>query len=112
MKSNVYEKHNMEFRIRPVNVLLQDTNRAPFFVIYLLLLLFVILVRVRTFVTSSLLLCFPGQNSIFYIQSTLVISKSKGPLKHFEISVLRHIRCAELRKIPIEQPSFTSEHVS
>ena len=42
------------------------------------------------------------------VQSTLVISKSKG---HFEISVLRHIRCAKLRKIPIEQPSFSNEHV-
>ena len=60
------------------------------------------------------------------IQSTLGISKSiiisnyrrlslsrsrMDPLKHFEISVLRHIRCAELRKIPIEQPNFTNEHV-
>ena len=32
------------------------------------------------------------------IQSTLVISKSKGPSKNFEISVLRHIRCVVLRK--------------
>ena len=45
-----------------------------------------------------------------HIQSTLVISKSKGPSEHFEISVLRHIRGAELRKIPVEQPNFTNEH--
>ena len=35
----------------------------------------------------------------------------RDPLKHFEISVLRHIKCAELRKISIEQPNFTNEHV-
>ena len=38
--------------------------------------------------------------SLFFnsnIQSTLVISKSKG-LNYFEISVPRHIRFAELRK--------------
>ena len=46
-----------------------------------------------------------------YIESTLVISCQTDPLKHFEISVLRNIRCAELRKIPIEQPKFTNEHV-
>ena len=39
------------------------------------------------------------------IQSTLVISKSKGPSE-----TLRDIR-AELRKIPTEQPNFTNEHV-
>ena len=44
--------------------------------------------------------------------SRLLLSRSRrDPLKHFEISVLRHIRCAELRKIPIEQPNFTNEHV-
>ena len=44
--------------------------------------------------------------------SRLSLSRSRrDPLKHFEISVLRHIRCAELRKIPIEQPNFTNEHV-
>ena len=42
----------------------------------------------------------------------LSLSRSqRDPLKHFEISVLRHIRFAELRKIPIEQPNFTNEHV-
>ena len=35
----------------------------------------------------------------------------RDPLKHFDISVLWHIRCAEMRKIPIEQPNFTNEHV-
>ena len=34
-----------------------------------------------------------------HIQSTLVIPKSKDSLKYFEISVSRHIRFAELRKI-------------
>ena len=44
--------------------------------------------------------------------SRLSLSRSRrDPLKHFEISVLRHIRCAELRKIPIKQPNFTNEHV-
>ena len=42
------------------------------------------------------------------VQSTLIISKSKGPSETLEISVLRHIRFAELRKIPIEQPNFTN----
>ena len=35
---------------------------------------------------------------VAYIQSTLVISKSKGLLKYFEISVLQRIRFAELRE--------------
>ena len=44
--------------------------------------------------------------------SRLSLSRSRrDPLRHFEISVLRHIRCAELRKIPIEQSNFTIEHV-
>ena len=42
------------------------------------------------------------------IQSTLVISKSKGP---FEISVLRHIRFVVLRKKQFEQPIFTNDYV-
>ena len=44
--------------------------------------------------------------------SRFSLSRSRrDPLKHFEISVLRHIRCAELRRIPIQQPYFTNEHV-
>ena len=44
--------------------------------------------------------------------SRLSLSWSRrDPLKYFEISVLRHIRCAELRKIAIEQPNFTNERV-
>ena len=44
--------------------------------------------------------------------SRLSLSRSRrDPLKHCETSVLRHIRCAEFRKIPIEQPNFTNEHV-
>ena len=31
-------------------------------------------------------------------QSTLVISKSKEPMKHFKISLLRYIRFVELMK--------------
>ena len=47
-----------------------------------------------------------------YMYSRLSLSRSRrDPLKHFEISVLRHIRFAELRKIPMEQPNFTTEHV-
>ena len=35
----------------------------------------------------------------------------RDPLKHFEISLLRHIRCADSMKMSIEQPNFTNEHV-
>ena len=45
------------------------------------------------------------------IQSILVSRSRRDPLKHFEISILRHIRCAELKKIPIEESNFTNEHV-
>ena len=48
----------------------------------------------------------------FHKYSRLSLSRSRrDPLKHFEISVLRHMRSAELRKIPNEQPNFTNEHV-
>ena len=54
-------------------------------------------------------------NTLRYIDSIysrLSLSRSRrDPLKRFEISVLRHIRCAELRKIPNEQPNFTHEYV-
>ena len=44
--------------------------------------------------------------------SRLSLSRSRrDPLKHFEISALRHIRCAELSKIPIEQPNLSNENV-
>ena len=47
-----------------------------------------------------------------FIYSRLSLFQSRrDSLKYFEISVLRSIRCAELRKIPIEQPNFTNEHV-
>ena len=45
------------------------------------------------------------------VQSTSLSRSRRDPLKHFEISVLHHNRCAELRQIPIEQPNFTNEHV-
>ena len=48
---------------------------------------------------------------VLNIQSTLVISKSKGPSKHFEISVLRHIRFVVLRKKQFQQPNFTNDYV-
>ena len=48
----------------------------------------------------------------FCIYSRLSLSRSRrDPLKHFEISVPRHIRCAELRIIPIKKTNFTFEHV-
>ena len=51
--------------------------------------------------------------SLIYKCSQLLLSRSRrDPLKHFEISVLRHIRLGELRKLPIEQPNFTNEHDS
>ena len=50
--------------------------------------------------------------ALYCIYSRLSLSRSRrDPLKHFEVSVLRHIRCADLRKIPNEQPNFTNEHV-
>ena len=51
---------------------------------------------------------------LFCIQllSTLVISKSKGPQKHFEISVLRHIRSVVLREKQFDQPNFTNDYVN
>ena len=53
-----------------------------------------------------------AKSKYMYIQSTHSLSRSqRDPLNHFEISVLRDIRFAELRKIPIEQPNFTNEHV-
>ena len=46
------------------------------------------------------------------IYDRLLLSRSRrDPLTHFEISILQHIRFAELRKIPIEQPNFTNEYV-
>ena len=50
----------------------------------------------------------------FYcIYSRLSLSRTyRDPLKHFEISVLRHIRFSELRKIQIAQPNLTNDYVS
>ena len=46
-------------------------------------------------------------NRVKQIYSQLSLSQSRrDPLKHFEIPVLRHIRCAELRKIPIKPTKF------
>ena len=39
------------------------------------------------------------------------LSCTVDSLKHFEISVLRHIRFSALRKIQIAQPNFTNEYV-
>ena len=50
--------------------------------------------------------------SLIYKCSQLSLSRSRrDPLKHFEISVFRHIRLGELRKQLIEQPNFINEHV-
>ena len=49
---------------------------------------------------------------LVYRYSRLSLSRSRwDSLKHFEISVLQHIRCVELRKMPTEQSNFTNEHV-
>ena len=48
-----------------------------------------------------------GASSSLHIQSTLVISK----LKHFEISVVRHIRFSGLKEMQIAQLNFTNEYV-
>ena len=47
-----------------------------------------------------------------YIYSRLSLSRNqRDPLKHFEISVLRHIRFVVLRKKQFEQPNFTNVYV-
>ena len=47
-----------------------------------------------------------------HIYSRLSLSQSpRDSLKYFQISVLRHIRFADLRKKCIEQPNFTNEYV-
>ena len=44
--------------------------------------------------------------------SRLSLSRSRrDPQKQFEISVVRHIRFSELRKIQIVQPNFTNDYV-
>ena len=44
--------------------------------------------------------------------SRLSLSRNRrDPLKHFEISILQHIRFVVLRKKQFEQPSFTNDHV-
>ena len=48
----------------------------------------------------------------WYIQSTLIILKSKGLSEIlFEIFLPRPIRFSELRKKLVEQPHFTNEYV-
>ena len=49
---------------------------------------------------------------VLYIYSRLSLSRNRrDPLKHFEISVLRHIRFIVLRKKIFEQPHFTNDYV-
>ena len=68
-----------------------------------------ILINAHALIKAS---CFFSENNDIFMYSRLSLSRSRmDPLKHFEIAVLRHIRCAELRKLPIKQPSFTNEHV-
>ena len=57
-----------------------------------------------------------GQFAYFYLASILYSRLSlsgnrRDPLKHFEISVLRHIRFVVLRKKQLEQPNFTNDYV-
>ena len=50
---------------------------------------------------------FTDEGAIKY--SRLSLSRNRmDPLKHFEISVLRHIRFVVLRKKQFEQPNFTN----
>ena len=79
---------------------------------YLLVVKITIMANVDyvVYLKADLKLHMSDDTSLIY--SRLSLSRSRrDPLKHFEISVLRHIRCAELRKIPNEQPNFTNEHV-
>ena len=55
---------------------------------------------------NSLSLGVPILKHIRVVQTTLVISKSKGTSE-----TLRHITFVELSKIPVEQPKFKNEHV-
>ena len=74
-------------------------------------MLFFLLINIKMRIVVGILM-FMSRNNFIHIvyittgpvqfvgqlQSTLVISKSKVPLKHFEISVLRYIRFVVLRK--------------
>ena len=52
------------------------------------------------------------QSDCRQIYSRLSLSRTwRDPLKHFEISILRHIRFSELRKIQIAQPDFKNKYV-
>ena len=47
------------------------------------------------------------------IYSRLSLSRNRrDPQKHFEISVLRHIRFVVLREKQFEQPNFTNDYVN
>ena len=53
-----------------------------------------------------------GVSKQFRIYSRLSLSRNRrDPLKHFEISVLRHIRFVVLRKKQLEQPNFINDYV-
>ena len=55
---------------------------------------------------------FPDTLIYTCIYSQFSLSRSRrDPLKNFEISVLRLIRFAELRKIQIKPPNFTNKYV-
>ena len=66
-----------------------------------------------TFTVNGCLCKIVWNSSGIILQSTLFISKLKGPSETLRdiLSMLRHIRVAKLRKIPIEQLNFTNEHV-
>ena len=48
-----------------------------------------------------------------YKYSQLTLSRNRrDPQKHFEISVLQHIRFVVLREKQFEQPNFTNDYVN
>ena len=48
---------------------------------------------------------------IVYIYLLSLSRNRRDPLKNFEISILRHIKCVVLRKKQFEQPKFTNDYV-
>ena len=50
-------------------------------------------------------------NALSFMQMILYSVDSRCLEVEGPTETLRHIRFAELRKIPIEQPNFTNEHV-
>ena len=53
---------------------------------------------------------YPISSKLKYSRLSLSLSR-RDPVKHFEISVFRHIRFIVLRKKQLEQQNFTSDFV-